>query len=507
MAEPQVVCVLGMHRTGTSLTTRILNLLGVDLGPPSDLMARLPDNPTGFWEHQVIYELNAEILSRLGGTWDEPPRFRAHWELAPELADLRQRARRIIHDDFADAPLWGWKDPRTCLTLPFWQRLCPPLRFVLCLRNPMDTARSLERRNGFSLEKGVDLWLTHVTAALAHSSGSPRLLVFYEDVMADWARELARLAGFIGMPGRAKDVDLRHAVRAYVDAELQHHRTAIVDTMDGNELPFPAKAVYLALRSSVGLPAGGEAEPFGADPLAPVLDHFGQHAMKAQVDAAASTEDRRALERALGEMRQLQAELDRRTQEEVAREEEVQRLQGETFRLQRELEVQGSAHADRVGRLEADAARLHRDLEAQGMAHEQEARDLRATADRLRQDLEAQGLAHEREALQLRTNVASLEQRLQEQEVAHHEELEPLQMRVALLTRLVEAFQSSRSWRLTAPLRGLFASVRGRRDVATPPGDALPGRRESGTRPLDQYHPEAMTAPKGVSDETGRTRS
>lgn len=43
-----IVCVIGMHRSGTSLVTRILNLLGVDLGPAEQLMAPYAvDNPKG----------------------------------------------------------------------------------------------------------------------------------------------------------------------------------------------------------------------------------------------------------------------------------------------------------------------------------------------------------------------------------------------------------------------------------------------------------------------------
>ena len=66
MSDPTIVCILGMHRSGTSLLARI-NLLGVYLGPPNRLMPAAPENPKGFWEYQPIMELNNEILARLGG--------------------------------------------------------------------------------------------------------------------------------------------------------------------------------------------------------------------------------------------------------------------------------------------------------------------------------------------------------------------------------------------------------------------------------------------------------
>ncbi len=155
MTKPTIVCVLGMHRSGTSLLTRILNLLGVYLGPEANLIRPAVDNPKGFWEHHPIVELNQTIITSLEGKDFEPPEFTPQWENSPALDDLRAKALDIVRQDFDTADLWGWKDPRTCLTLPFWQKLLPPMRYVFCLRNPIEVGRSLERRNGLSLEKGI----------------------------------------------------------------------------------------------------------------------------------------------------------------------------------------------------------------------------------------------------------------------------------------------------------------------------------------------------------------
>ena len=211
--------MLGMHRSGTSLITRMLNVLGVYLGPDERLMNAQEHNPRGFWEHQLITDLNNAILAQLGGSWDEPPTFFPGWESAPELADLRQKARVVIHEDFAATECWGWKDPRTCLTLRFWQGLLHPMRYLLCLRNPVDVAQSLYRRDGFSAEKSVRLWLTYVASALAHTAGQPRLLLFYEDVMRNPQAELRRLARFVDAPELAEADTTQSAVREFVEEE------------------------------------------------------------------------------------------------------------------------------------------------------------------------------------------------------------------------------------------------------------------------------------------------
>jgi len=70
---PEIVCVLGMHRSGTSLITALLQSLGAHLGPPEHMMKPQPDNPRGFYEHQLLNDIDEEILARLGGSWSEPP--------------------------------------------------------------------------------------------------------------------------------------------------------------------------------------------------------------------------------------------------------------------------------------------------------------------------------------------------------------------------------------------------------------------------------------------------
>lgn len=82
----RVVCVGGMGRSGTSLTMRLLNLLGVYLGPQEDMMQPQVDNPRGYWEHSKLTDLNEALLARLGGSWHEPPTFPPNWDASASLA-------------------------------------------------------------------------------------------------------------------------------------------------------------------------------------------------------------------------------------------------------------------------------------------------------------------------------------------------------------------------------------------------------------------------------------
>src|SRR5262245_66646847 len=98
-----------MHRSGTSLLTRLLNLLGVELGQNERLTTEpIANNPRGYWEHHELTAINDAILHRFGGKWDEPPSLPSEWS---GLDDLEGRARTLIEDEFSKAQLWACKDP------------------------------------------------------------------------------------------------------------------------------------------------------------------------------------------------------------------------------------------------------------------------------------------------------------------------------------------------------------------------------------------------------------
>ena len=88
----RVVCVLGMHRSGTSVTTSLLETLGVHLGSDDDLRDPLLDDPHGYWEHRPLKAVSEDLLHRVGGDWHTPLRFQAGWERARRFDDLRVHA-------------------------------------------------------------------------------------------------------------------------------------------------------------------------------------------------------------------------------------------------------------------------------------------------------------------------------------------------------------------------------------------------------------------------------
>ncbi len=305
-ARRLIVCVLGMHRSGTSVATRLMNLLGFDLGSEEHLLGPRPDNPKGFWEYAPILELNDEILRRLGGNWREPPPLPPGWETSDDFADLRQKARDLVAHTFRSAD-WGWKDPRTCLTLPFWRRILPPIHYVICMRSPAEVAASLEQREGLPMEQSIRLWQIYTAAAIEHTAGLPRHFIFYEGVIDSPCEEVSRLARFLGRSEALAQPDIRAAIDDFLEPELHRHRTSLINTLDNPNILYPAKALYFAVRLAAsnkeschglsGLQGRGW-NPLGEQ----VWSVFSHSTRRAQEDRDELTRNRAGLESRLGEI-------------------------------------------------------------------------------------------------------------------------------------------------------------------------------------------------------------
>ncbi len=205
----RALCILGMMRTGTSAVAGVFDLLGVRFGPKERLLEPNVANPSGFWEHKGVIALNDELLARLGGAWHSPPPVPPGWHESPAVDDLRAQAIALVETDLATADVWAWKDPRTCLTLPFWEALVPSLLSVICVREPAATAESFATMGWAAVDRlerpyetGLDLWLQYTVAAIEGTHGRERLVVFYDDLLDDPEGQGERLAVFAGLAER-----------------------------------------------------------------------------------------------------------------------------------------------------------------------------------------------------------------------------------------------------------------------------------------------------------------
>lgn len=194
MSKPnsKAICVLGMHRSGTSVITKAISKLGAYVGEEDELVPPLNDNPEGFWEYIEFVNIQERIFESFGLSWETLRPLPTGWIKSPIILFFREKLKRIIAEKFANKPIWAWKDPRTCLLLPLWQEILKELgieiTYVIAFRNPLDVIASLEKRDGFNRAVCEEIWYNYTLSSLydlLDQIDSSKVFVQYDQFLND----------------------------------------------------------------------------------------------------------------------------------------------------------------------------------------------------------------------------------------------------------------------------------------------------------------------------------
>ena len=175
MANP--VVVVGMHRSGTSLVSRILDDCGVMMG--KDLQE----------DHESIFfiSLNEWIYGNAGASWERPGALSELTNLPPAMEAVEEYVRKrlssrssrkysgkLLKNGLFDMDeRWGWKDPRNGPTLPLWRSIWPDMKVIHVIRHGVDVAASLKTRNSAHWEGDVSRFKKWLPTYSWRSSKSP----------------------------------------------------------------------------------------------------------------------------------------------------------------------------------------------------------------------------------------------------------------------------------------------------------------------------------------------
>jgi hypothetical protein len=244
-AKRQAILVLGMHRSGTSALGGALNALGVTA--PKTLLAPRPDNPRGFFESAVFADAHDALLESAGSCWDDWRRLDSR--IGPKIADQhRQKLKAVLIDEFEDARLIFIKDPRMCRFVPFTLSVLAELDVsaaaILPIRNPLEVAHSLKRRNDFSLSKSLLLWLRHVLDAEFNSRGLPRYFVPYERLLNHWRLYMDRAAERINVSWPARSDSSAETIQNFLTVDLYHEKASLEDLQNHPGATSLARQTY-----------------------------------------------------------------------------------------------------------------------------------------------------------------------------------------------------------------------------------------------------------------------
>jgi hypothetical protein len=201
--QQKTVIVLGTARSGTSVTAGMLASLGVDMG---NVGYPTQSNPRGAFEDRDFERLHKEMFNAIEGGktyWDHPTREQVM--ALKEAAD--SRIQRLIREKSQGKSLWGWKNPRTVLTIDLFLPYVANPHFVMVFRNPLtiayssvehtkNSARSVDLLSGLKL---ANFYQKEMLDFLERHPELPTIFVAFDDVVSQPMKEAARLAEFLGI--------------------------------------------------------------------------------------------------------------------------------------------------------------------------------------------------------------------------------------------------------------------------------------------------------------------
>lgn len=236
-APQEPIVVIGMHRSGTTLLSKLLVELNVHMG------ANLERN----WESTCFLSINDKMLRLNGADWRNPTPFLeqiSNLDFIRQMALIAQKELEKKIDEFGPISpgwRWGWKDPRTTLTLPVWLKLFPQAKVIHIIRNGIDIALSLRRRAwrhflrprnndterlfpiGATIS-GYRLWETYLKQAEQYPfSYTDQVFQFrYEDLLENPHQELAKLLNFVGSPDSFEQMN--HVAKSIIESPTKHSK-------------------------------------------------------------------------------------------------------------------------------------------------------------------------------------------------------------------------------------------------------------------------------------------
>lgn len=346
LAGRTALLLLGMHRSGTSATTRVLSLAGAGL--PAEMIGPGEGNPRGHWESRRIAVFNDELLAELGRDWSD-------WRpldlgrLSPGRSEeIGERIRALVAEEFGQSGLIVLKDPRICRLVPLYRQALEGAGYrvqpVLVFRKPSEVILSLRSRSSWPGERGdlqaALLWLVHVLEAERATRGQGRIFWSFDDLMTDWKGFLSRLSTEAEVAFPVAPSTIEAEVASFLEPGEKRQNSGTPDLVaHGIALPWlrDAHAALLRLAAEPGDPAAQAS-----------LDRIAQ-----EIGSAEAV------------LRLAQAEL---AGEHAARVES-----------ERELESELAAQEERLREVRALLAEREGELQALRVAHEELARAAAAT--------------------------------------------------------------------------------------------------------------------------------
>jgi hypothetical protein len=213
-----------MHRSGTSALAGVLHSIGVSMG--KNLLEAGEINPKGFFENRNVYYFNElSLLPSLSTSAFDLKFSQAKFEEKNWDEKLFLKAKNIIENDYMDLQLFGLKDPRISILVPFWSDVLESLDvepyYAIIVRSPFEVMTSLRKIYDITEDEGYLIWLNYYLSIFQHTSGRSRYIVLFDDLFKNTDKVINDILTFLDIEC---NVVTRDKASRFVDGSLRHNR-------------------------------------------------------------------------------------------------------------------------------------------------------------------------------------------------------------------------------------------------------------------------------------------
>ena len=230
------ILVLGMHRSGTSALTGLLNNLDIALG--SKIAGSASDNEKGFFENLNFINYNEKLLKKLNSSWDD---VFFDYDEKKDIIDIndKKELQEIVVNEFKQNEILAIKDPRMCYLFPLYadalKELDIEIKVLLPYRNPFEVAKSLHKRNKFTTEKSIALWLNYFLYAENFSRGYQRYFLKFDNLLYKTDETIIEIDKFLELNLHKKYLFNKDKIDAFLEPGLKHNNITKINLANGFE--------------------------------------------------------------------------------------------------------------------------------------------------------------------------------------------------------------------------------------------------------------------------------
>jgi hypothetical protein len=183
-------------------------------------------NPSGFYEPRWVVNFHRDLLRKVDvRTLDADPD--ALEQMAPVLGDPQVRAelRGWLEERLSEHERLVIKDPRLVWFRDLWIDVAGDLGhepgFVFMLRHPSEVSSSRSEYYDAREVTAVAGWINVALMSERLTQGSPRALVHYPRLTADWRTEAGRVRDLLGLHLDPGPEVTPHPVDSFIDPTLR----------------------------------------------------------------------------------------------------------------------------------------------------------------------------------------------------------------------------------------------------------------------------------------------